>query len=204
MVRETAKSTILKVLSLLLIIIRSGRLAEIRDPFVFQNPRGVCVSHSPGQTLGCTYTICSYGQTSIFLHNSQWITFPTQSSLVLYLFCANLLHSLIIWLIVSPLSPHNPHMLFRCVLSIFALVWLVLLALFCAAIRRNSVSLLRFPFLSHFHVFSCEMSLVSRLKLPQSYFSSHFCFLVIVVPLVLVSLVLFLVAAVSLPLRFSM
>ena len=30
-----------------------------------------------------------------FLHNFQWITFPTQSCLLLYSFCANLLHSVI-------------------------------------------------------------------------------------------------------------
>ena len=35
-----------------------------------------------------------------FLHNSKWITLPTQWSLVLYSFCANLLHSLIMWLII--------------------------------------------------------------------------------------------------------
>ena len=35
-----------------------------------------------------------------FLHYSQWITLPTQSCLVLYSFCANLLHSLIMWLII--------------------------------------------------------------------------------------------------------
>ena len=92
-----------------------------------------------------------------FLHISQWIPFPTQSCLILYSFCANLLHSLIIWLMASSLSPHSLHLLFCCVLSILVLIWLVLIALFCAAIRRDSVSLLRFPFLSHVQVFSCEM-----------------------------------------------
>ena len=121
---------------------------------------------------------------------------------VLYSFCANLLHSLIMWLIVSSLSPHNLHLLFCCVLSILALIWLVLMALFCAAVRRGSVSLLRFPFLSHVYIFSCKMSLVSRLKSPCS--PSPFCFLVIVVPLVLVPLVLFLVVITSLPPRYSM
>ena len=62
-----------------------------------------------------------------------WITFPIQSCLVLYSLCANLLHSLIMWLIVSSLSPHNLHQLFYCVLSILALTYLVLMALFCAA-----------------------------------------------------------------------
>ena len=77
------------------------------------------------------------------------------------------------------------------------------MALFRAAIRRDSVSLLRFPFLSHVQVFSCEILLISRLKRLLSCFSSPFCFLVIVGLLVLVSLVLFLVAVISLTPHFS-
>ena len=101
-----------------------------------------------------------------FLHISQWITLPTQSCLFLYSFYANLLHSLIMWLIVSSLSPHSLYLLFCWVLSILALIWLVLMALFCAAIRRDSVSLLKFPFLNQAQVLSCEMLLISRLKRP--------------------------------------
>ena len=48
-----------------------------------------------------------------------------------------MLHSLIMWLIILSLSPYNLHLLFCCVLSILAVIWLVLMALFCAAIRRN-------------------------------------------------------------------
>ena len=55
---------------------------RLGDLFVSQNPRKFCVSHSPGRILGCEYTTC--------LHNYQWITFRTQTSLVLYSFCANL------------------------------------------------------------------------------------------------------------------
>ena len=132
-----------------------------------------------GQILGfCIYHSFVWSNLN-FLRNSQSITLPTQSCLVLYSFCANLLHLLIMWLIVSSLSPHNLHLLFCCVLSILALIWLVLMALFCVAIKRNSVSLLRFPFLSYIYVFLCEMSLVNRLKHPKSCFSSYFCFLVI-------------------------
>ena len=105
-----------------------------------------------------------------FLHISQWITLPTQSCFALYSFCSNLLHSLIMWLIVSSLSPHSLHWLFCCVLCILALIWLVLMALSCAAIRRDSVSLLRFPFLSQVQVFWCEMLLISRLKRPYYYY----------------------------------
>ena len=64
-----------------------------------------------------------------FLHISQWITLPTQSCLVLYSFCANLLHSLIMWLMVPSLSPHSLHVLFCWVLSILALILLLLLLL---------------------------------------------------------------------------
>ena len=120
-----------------LIIIRSGLLAEIR--------RSVCMSKSHKSLYA------SFSSTGVklfiyhlfvwsnlnFLHISQWITLSTQLCLVLNSFCANLLHSLIVWLIFSSLSPHSRHLLFCWVLSILALIWLVLMALFCAAIRRD-------------------------------------------------------------------
>ena len=118
---------------------------------------------------------------SNFLHIAQWITLPTQSCLVLYSFCANLLHSLIMGLVVLSLSLHSLRLLFCCVLSILALIWLVLTALFYAAIRRDSVSLLKFPFINQVQVLSCEMLFISRLKRLSSCFPSHFCFLVIVI-----------------------
>ena len=37
------------------------------------------------------------------LHNSQWITFPTQQCLTMYSFCSRLLYSFIIWLTISSL-----------------------------------------------------------------------------------------------------
>ena len=55
------------------------------------------------------------------------------------------------------------------------------MALFCAAIRRDSVSVLKFPFLSHFQVFLWEILLVCHLKCPYSLFyfpvlfSGYFC-----------------------------
>ena len=39
------------------------------------------------------------------------------------------------------------------------------MALFCAAIRKDSISLLRFPFLSHVQVFSCTILLISRFNI---------------------------------------
>ena len=62
-----AKSTILLVVFIyfLLIIIRSGLLAEIRWSVSISNPRAVCVCHFPCLMLGCAYTICWYGQIEI-------------------------------------------------------------------------------------------------------------------------------------------
>ena len=73
-----------------------------------------------------------------------------------------------------------------------------------AIIRKDSVSLLRFPFLSHVQVFSREISLVYHLNYPYSCFSSHFCFPVIFVLLMLLQSVLVLVAVISLPPCFFM
>ncbi len=42
----------------------------------------------------------------------------------------------------------------------------VLMALSCSTIRKNSVSLLRFPFLSQVQVFWYEMLFITRLKRP--------------------------------------
>ena len=112
------------------------------------------------------------------LHISQWITLPTQSCQVLYSFCANLLHSLIMWLMVSSLSPHSHHLLFFCVLSILVLIWLALIVLFCAAIRRDSVSLWKFHFLSHVQILSCEMLFISSLKRPYYYYYYYYYLLV--------------------------
>ena len=136
---------------------------------------------------------------------SLWITLPTQSCLVLYPFWATLLHSLNMWLIILSLSPHNLHLFFGCVLSILALIWLVLMVLFCAAIRRDLVSLLRFLFLAIPSFLQWDVAYWPFKTSIESFcFSSHFCFLVIVVLLVFVLSVLFLEAVISPSPRFSM
>ena len=154
------------LLFLLIIIIRSGRLAEIRwSECMSKSPGDLWMSFSRTGAGLCIYHLLVWSNLN-FLHISQWITLPTQSCLVLYYFCANLLHSLILRLMVSSLSPHSLHLLFYWVLSILALIWLVLMALFCTAIRRDSVSLLKFPFLSQVQVLWREMVFISRLKRP--------------------------------------
>ena len=65
------------------------------------------------------------------------------------------------------------------------------MAIFHTVIRKDSVSLLRFCFLSHIQVFLCEILLVSHLKYLYICFSSHLCFLVIVVLLIIVFLFCF-------------
>ena len=46
------------------------------------------------------------------------------------------------------------------------------MALFWVAIKINSVFLWKFPFFSHVQAFSCEVSLVCRLKYPELFFFS--------------------------------
>ena len=91
--------------------------------------------------------------------------------------CTCLLHSFIMRLIVSFLSSHNQHWLFCCILCIFTFFW--------AAIWRDSISLLKCPFLSHVQVSLCEILLGCCMKYPYSCFSSYFCFLVIIFLLIM-------------------
>ena len=122
----TAKSTILQILFLLLIIMMSGLLAGIRwSVYMLKSHRSLCESFSKTGAGLCIYHLFVWSNWN-FLHISQWITFPTQSCLPLYSFCANLLHSRIMLLIVSSLSLHCLHLLFCCILSILALIWFVL------------------------------------------------------------------------------
>ena len=53
--------------------------------------------------------------------------------------------------------------------------------LFCTAIIRDSVSLIRFSFHRHIHVFLGEISTICCFKYPYSYFSFHFCFFLIII-----------------------
>ena len=155
----------------LLIIIRSGRLAEIRwsvcIPISWWSLR---VSFSMTDSGLCMYHLFLWSNFN-FLHNSQWIILLTQSCLFLYSFCANLLHSLIMWLTVSSLSPHSLHLLFCRVLSILALIWLVLIALFRTAIRSDSVSI----------IISSNIISISIIIISSSCSSSGCSFIIIVI-----------------------
>ena len=89
---------------------RSGRLGEIRGSVcISKSQRSFSVSFSRSDS-----GLCIYNLFIIFKLLAQFPVdhLPTQSCLVLYSLCANLLHSLIMCLIVSALSPHNLHLLF--------------------------------------------------------------------------------------------
>ena len=81
--------------------------------------RIMCISLSKMDSGLCIYYLFIWSNFN-FLHNSQWISFPFLSYLVLYSFLASLLHSLM-RLIISFLSTYNQHLLFCCELSIFPL-----------------------------------------------------------------------------------
>ena len=84
----------------LLIIIRSGCQAEIKWSVCMSKfHRSLCVSFS-WTNVGLFIYHLFVGSNFNFLCNSQWITLTTQSFLVLYSFCTDLLLSLIMWLIV--------------------------------------------------------------------------------------------------------
>ena len=94
-------------------------LAKIRWSIcISKSQRTFCISFSWMDSGLCIYHLFIW---SNFLHNSQLITFPTLLSLVLYSFCANLLHSVIMSLIISSLSLHKLHLVFCWILFIFIL-----------------------------------------------------------------------------------
>ena len=162
----TAKFTIRQVLFFCWLLQGLVVWPRLVDPFfISKSQRSLYLSFSRTDAGLCIYHLFVWSNLNV-LHNYQWITLPTQSRLVLYSLWCNLLHSLIMWVIDSSLSPNNLHLLVCCVLSILDLIWLVLMALFCSAIRRDFVSILRFPFLRHVDIFSREISLVNRLKRP--------------------------------------
>ena len=103
-----------------IIITRAGLLAEIRwSVCMSKSNRSLCVSFSRASAGLCIYHLFVWSNLNI-LPISAWITLLTQSCLVLYSFDANLMHSLIMWLMVSSLSQHNLHILFCLVLPILA------------------------------------------------------------------------------------
>ena len=114
-----AKSTIRQVL-VFFSTYRSGRLVEIRESVsISKSQRSLCISFSWTDSGVYIYHLFVWSNCNL-LHNSHWIIFATQTSLVLYSFYANLLRSLMIWLIRLYL-----HITFICyfVASYLFLLW---------------------------------------------------------------------------------
>ena len=108
------------VSSFFFLLTRSGCLAEIRWSIcISKSQRCLCIFFSGTDAGLCIYHLFLWSNLN-FLHNSRWITLPIQSCVVLYSSCANLLHSFIMQLIISTLSPHNLYLLFCCIFSILA------------------------------------------------------------------------------------
>ena len=98
---ETVKSRIFQILCFLLIIKRSGLLAEIRWSICMSKSYwSLCVSFCMTGAGLCIYHLF-VGSDLNFLYISLWITLPTQSCLVLFSFCGNLMHSIIIIIIIK-------------------------------------------------------------------------------------------------------
>ena len=102
------------IIIIMIIIIYSFRVFHISISWWFFTGVWVTASLRKSPAGLCIYYLLVWSNSN-FLRISQWITLPTQACLALYSFCANLLHSLIMWLIVSSLSLHSLHLLFCCV-----------------------------------------------------------------------------------------
>ena len=160
----------------LLIITRSGPLGEIWwSVFISKSLKILCVSFSRTDSgLGICYSFVWSNLN--FLHNSKWIPFPNHLCLIYTIFMLTCWICLLCdWSFC--LYHHITYICCFVASAILAMIWFVPMALFCAAIRRDSISILRFLFLGHDHVSSCGISLVYRLKCQYSCFPSHFCFL---------------------------
>ena len=156
------------------------------DPFVSQ--RILYIWFSRTNSGLCIYHLSLWSNFNL-LHNSQWITFPTQSFIlfmpVYSIHLCDLLFELCHLLIYT--TCYFVYYLFLLWHNWFLWYYFVLLL-------RNTISFLWFPFLSHVQVISCVISFVCLLKYPLpieirlsfSYFDSYFdCPFIIVLHLLL-------------------
>ena len=111
---KMAKSLIRQVICFSLTITKSGCLLS-------KSQRILCILFSRMDSRLCIYHLFMWSNLN-FWHSSQLITFLTQSCLLSNSLHAIMLHSLIMWLTISSLSPYNLHLLFCWVLSILTLI----------------------------------------------------------------------------------
>ena len=91
----------------------SGCLAEICwSVCISKSKRNVCVSLSKMDSRLYVYHLFSWSNLNLFSQfQVDHLTHPVMSSLLH--FCTNLMFSLIMWLMISSLSPNNLHLLFE-------------------------------------------------------------------------------------------
>ena len=144
------------------------------DPFVFQNPQELSVSHFLRRVQGCAYTICSYDQIKISCTIPSGSPSPPSCVLsdtfFMLICCIRLLCD---W--SFRLNQHKIYIRYFVAFCLF-LLWHSPYAVVCAAIRGDLVPFLVFRFLSHVQLFSCEISVVGRSKCSYSCFFTIFVF----------------------------
>ena len=96
----TVKSTIWQVRFLCWLLLSLVFWPRLGDSCVCRSPIGVYVSFPRTGAGLCIHQLFVWSNLNI-LHISQWITLPNKSCLVLYSFCANFLHLLLLLLIVK-------------------------------------------------------------------------------------------------------
>ena len=144
-------------------------LADSSTDFQFfvwsQNHKSIDASHSRGLVLVCAYNSLVIWSNFNLLHNSMWITFPTQSCITLYTFCAIWLLLLLLLLLLflesfSPerLSDNKSSQVSQTFLSILinfnnVVVWMVstrpLISKSSSSCTNHLVTLLRAPIKIH-------------------------------------------------------
>ena len=108
-VRRESKVHYLASTLFLLIVTRSSLLTGIRwSDCISKSQWIMCVPFSRKNSGLYTYHLIVCSNFNL-LHSSPWITFPTESCLVLYYLNASLLHLFIMISGASSVTPHNQH-----------------------------------------------------------------------------------------------
>ena len=150
----SARTAIFNIGQLLFCCLSQGLAVKSRlgDECYSLNSREHCMSHSPGQIMDCAYREVKFK----FITQFPVDHFPYRvASCFIHFFHQ---FASFMWLIITRLYHHIAFICYF-VAFVFTFIKLVLMALFCVVIRKDSISFLRFPFLSHVQIFSCEISL---------------------------------------------
>ena len=95
---SAAMAKFTKWLLLFFVLINTSLLTGVWwSVYISKSEKILCIPFSLTDSGLCIYHVSEWTNFNL-LHNSHWITFLTQSSMVLYSFCVSLLHSLIIHL----------------------------------------------------------------------------------------------------------